>query len=91
MVAVGSMVTRTMTVKGRTPPIYVLTAASALQILGIGLLYSVADSLDLPSQFYGFEVLAGLGVGLSLTTLTNVAAYVTERRFIGIHNPAPLS
>ena len=82
-VALGSIATRVLTAKKRLPPIYVLVVSTALQIMGIGLLYSVVGSPSTPPSMYGYEVLAGLGVGLSLTTLLNVARFVVERRHLG--------
>ena len=82
-VALGSIVTRNFTAKKRVPPIYVLAVSTGLQIIGIGLLYSVVGSPGTPPSMYGYEVLAGLGVGLSLTTLLNVARFVVERKYLG--------
>ncbi|MCJ1333216.1 hypothetical protein MMC10_009910 [Thelotrema lepadinum] len=83
-VALGSIATRVLTAKKRLPPIYVLVVSTALQIMGIGLLYSVVGSPSTPPSMYGYEVLAGLGVGLSLTTLLNVARFVVERRHLAV-------
>ena len=82
-IALGLALTGALTSKGRVPPIFVLIAATALQILGIGLLYSVPVTVDVPIRLYGFEILAGLGVGLSLTTLLNVVPFIVERRVLG--------
>ena len=88
MVAFGSAITRSLTVKGRVPPIFVLAFATALQILGMGLLYSTSRDLSTPNKVYGFEILAGFGVGLTLVTLLNVARFCVERKYLG--TPPPL-
>lgn len=85
-VAVGSAITGGLTAKGRMPPIYVLIAATILQILGTGLLYSIPVERYIPNSFYGYEVLAGIGVGLGLTTLLGIAPFIVEKRLLGIHS-----
>lgn len=83
-IAVGSAITGGLTAKGRIPPIYVLIMATALQILGTGLLYSIPVKPHIPASFYGYQVLAGMGVGLGLTTLLNIAPFIVEKQLLGI-------
>lgn len=82
-VAVGSAITGGLTAKGRIPPIYVLITATVLQILGTGLLYSIPVTAHMPASFYGYEVLAGMGVGLGLTTLLSITPFIVEKRLLG--------
>lgn len=86
-VALGSALTGGLTARGRLPPIVVLAVGSVLQILGMGLLFSVPVTTDLPARIYGYQVLAGLGIGLSLTTLLNLAPYLVEKRVLGMYFP----
>ncbi|TGO18279.1 hypothetical protein BTUL_0011g00850 [Botrytis tulipae] len=83
-VAVGSAITGGLTAKGRIPPIYVLIAATVLQILGTGLLYSIPVTAHMPASFYGYEVLAGMGVGLGLTTLLSITPFIVEKRLLAV-------
>ncbi|TGO54125.1 hypothetical protein BCON_0112g00210 [Botryotinia convoluta] len=83
-VAVGSAITGGLTAKGRIPPIYVLITATVLQILGTGLLYSIPVTAHMPASFYGYEVLAGMGVGLGLTTLLNITPFIVEKRLLAV-------
>ncbi|KAF7899502.1 hypothetical protein EAF00_003838 [Botryotinia globosa] len=83
-VAVGSAITGGLTAKGRIPPIHVLTAATVLQILGTGLLYSIPVTAHMPASFYGYEVLAGMGVGLGLTTLLSITPFIVEKRLLAV-------
>jgi hypothetical protein len=82
-IALGSAVTGGLTARGRVPPILVLSVATALQLLGMGLLYSIPVGTGVPAGLYGYQVLAGLGVGLSLTTLLNIVPFVVEKRVLG--------
>jgi hypothetical protein len=79
-IALGSAVTGGLTARGRVPPIMLLFVATALQLLGMGLLYSIPAGTDVPARLYGYQVLAGLGVGLSLTTLLNIVPFVVEEK-----------
>lgn len=82
-IALGSAITGGLTVGGRLPPIVVLAVGSILQIVGMGLLYSVGVNADLPGRIYGYQVLVGLGSGLSLTTVLNIAPFIVNRRVLG--------
>ncbi|KAJ5248561.1 hypothetical protein N7468_000012 [Penicillium chermesinum] len=77
-IAFGSGLTGGLTARGRIPPIVVLLVATTLQVLGIGLLYSVPVNAHLPARIYGYQILAGLGTGLSLTTLLNIVPFLVE-------------
>ncbi|TGO28679.1 hypothetical protein BPAE_0024g00240 [Botrytis paeoniae] len=83
-VAVGSAIMGVLTAKGRIPPIYVLITATVLQILGTGLLYSIPVTAHMPASFYGYEVLAGMGVGLGLTTLLSITPFIVEKRLLAV-------
>ncbi|TGO77538.1 hypothetical protein BELL_0102g00100 [Botrytis elliptica] len=83
-VAVGSAITGGLTAKGRIPPICVLITATILQILGTGLLYSIPVTAHMPASFYGYEVLAGMGVGLGLTTLLSITPFIVEKRLLAV-------
>ncbi|KAE8372688.1 major facilitator superfamily domain-containing protein [Aspergillus bertholletiae] len=83
-IAFGSALTGGLTARGRVPPIMVLLVATMLQILGMGLLYSVPVTADLPARIYGYQILAGLGTGLSLTTLLNIVPFVVKRRVLAV-------
>ncbi|RAK99185.1 MFS general substrate transporter [Aspergillus ibericus CBS 121593] len=80
-IAFGSGLTGGLTARGRVPPFMVFLAAAILQVLGVGLLYSVHPSTTLSARLYGYQVLSGLGIGLSLTT-----AIMTMPSVVGKHN-----
>ncbi|CAI7613619.1 unnamed protein product [Penicillium manginii] len=83
-IAFGSALTGGLTARGRVPPIVLLFTATVLQILGIGLLYSVPVNASIPARVYGYQTLAGLGTGLSLTTLLNIVPFIVERRVLAV-------
>jgi hypothetical protein len=82
-IGLGAAVTSKLTAHGRVPPIVVLFVATVLQVLGMGLLYSIPIGTGVPAKLYGFQVLVGFGVGLSLTTLLNAMPFVVEKGDIG--------
>ena len=83
-IALGSAITGGLTVRGRVPLIFVLAVGSILQILGMGLLYSVHANSSLPASIYGYQILVGLGSGLSLTTLLDIVPFIVDRRVLGM-------
>ncbi|PYI08190.1 MFS general substrate transporter [Aspergillus sclerotiicarbonarius CBS 121057] len=83
-IAFGSGLTGVLTARGRVPPFLVFLAAAALQVLGVGLLYSVHPSTALPARLYGYQILSGLGVGLSLTTALMVMPSIVEKRNLSL-------
>ncbi|KAL4922920.1 MFS general substrate transporter [Aspergillus aurantiobrunneus] len=83
-IALASALAGGLTASGHVPPFIVFLASSALQVLGVGLLYSVHPSGDLGPSVYGYELLAGMGVGLNLTTATLVVPSLVERRSLSL-------
>ncbi|THC97904.1 hypothetical protein EYZ11_002602 [Aspergillus tanneri] len=83
-IALGSALTGGLTARGRVPPIFVLCTATILQLLGVGLLYSIPVDTNLPAKLYGYQVLAGLGVGLSLTTLLNIVPFIVDKSVLSV-------
>ncbi|KAI9375344.1 hypothetical protein BJX61DRAFT_494426 [Aspergillus egyptiacus] len=66
-IAIGSSLSGVLA-RGRVVPILVFLAAAILQVLGTGLLYSIRPDTSIPARLFGFLLLAGLGVGLSMNT-----------------------
>lgn len=77
----AGIISGVLTEKKKVPPIFTLLVASLLQILGLALMttISVTDK-NFPTAHYGYEVLMGLGFGLSLSTLIMSVPLVSEQR-----------
>jgi MFS family permease len=57
---------------------YTLTVGSCLITIGTGLLSTISDGSKVDPKIYGFEVLVGLGFGLSVSTSSILAAIQCE-------------
>ena len=69
--------------KPKAPPIHVTFVGSAIQLVGFVLLSRAPESAELPSSFYGFEAIAGFGLGITYATVTILAPFVAEKRDLG--------
>jgi hypothetical protein len=49
---------------------WTLLVATSFQLLGTGLLSTSPDSLKIPVKQYGFQVILGIGMGMSFSTIT---------------------
>jgi hypothetical protein len=71
------------------PPVYIIILGSVTQVIGIGLTCSLpTNTLTFPSQQYGFDVIMGIGFGLTLSTLLTLAqlvAHEDDRRQFSPH------
>ena len=56
-----------------------LMIASSLILIGCGLLSTVSDGFDIEPGLYGFQVVFGVGLGMTFTTVTIIAS--TESKF----------
>lgn len=81
--AVGTMVASGVAGKLKVPPIFLIIFGACLQIVGFALLGTLPLSLELPSQMYGFEVLAAFGSGMSYIMTYLLIPYTAESRDTG--------
>lgn len=77
-IALAAGTTGALTARGRVPVFLVFCASAVLQVLGVGLLYSVAANTELGGKVYGYQVLAGTGVGLTLTAAILIAPSLVD-------------
>ena len=61
--------------KAKVPPIYLQFVGAGLQVIGIALM-SRDDGTSLSAASYGYEVIAGLGVGISIISTTIIAPFL---------------
>ena len=57
-----------------------LMAAACLMTLGTGLLSTLRDTVEVEPKIYGFQVFVGLGLGLTVSTVSMLAAIQSEIR-----------
>ncbi|KAM0163278.1 hypothetical protein ACHAQE_003392 [Botrytis cinerea] len=72
----GSIITGT----GRIPPIYIMWFYSIVTAIGLGLLTTLPTSVEITSTLYGFEFLAGFGLGGTFSIPMLIIPWVIEAR-----------
>lgn len=66
--------------KFKVPPIYLVIFASILQVIGFVLLSTVPASAKLVPAQYGYEVIAGFGCGINVSTLILMTPFSVQKR-----------
>ncbi|KAH9892320.1 putative multidrug resistance protein fnx1 [Xylariomycetidae sp. FL2044] len=66
--------------KRKVPIMYILIVGSIFQVIGLALLGTLPLTKDVPSRFYGFEILAGWGCGLNYSLLLIAIPIVNSKR-----------
>ena len=81
----GSVTSGYLVQKVKVPPIYVFLAAAILQTVGLALMGTL-NVLDphVPSAQYGYQVILGLGIGLTLSSLLIGAPTVIKDKDTGM-------
>ena len=74
----GSAIASILAKKG--PAVYVVILSGILQTIGFALLASVPVSTTVPARVYGFQVIAGFGCGINISTLILLVPFVVEYR-----------
>jgi hypothetical protein len=64
--------------KRQIPPVYFCLAGTVLQIVGMSLMATAPTSTHVFGGFYGYQVVAGFGVGLNLILLTLMIPLAVE-------------
>ena len=71
----GSMIS-----KRKVPPIYLIIAGSCLQVVGFALLSTAPTTMHISRAQYGYQAVAGTGVGINIITLILIAPFCVEKR-----------
>ncbi|KAE8382490.1 major facilitator superfamily domain-containing protein [Aspergillus bertholletiae] len=66
--------------RGRIPFVYLILFGSVLHTVGMALLSVLPQSDSFPSAGYGYEVIAGAGVGITIGICVLAVPYVVETR-----------
>ncbi|KAF2972342.1 hypothetical protein GQX73_g1251 [Xylaria multiplex] len=80
VIPVGSIFASILGGKHKVPPVYLLIFGSVLQVLGFALIATLPSTLEIPSQIYGFQVLAGFGCGINFSLLFIIIPLINEKR-----------
>jgi drug/metabolite transporter (DMT)-like permease len=67
----------------RLPPVYLVLFGAMLQLSGLALFAALTNSPDPGKKQYGFQALAGLGLGMAFGTLVVMIPFAVEDRDIG--------
>lgn len=81
--SLGALAANIIGAKGRVPPIYLLFFGALLQVLGLALLSTLPTAGVFPAEGYGYETLAGAGVGVTFGILILATPFVAEARDLG--------
>ncbi|KAF2464555.1 MFS multidrug transporter-like protein [Lindgomyces ingoldianus] len=76
----GSALSPAICKKCKVPPVYLCFVGSALQIIGFALLSTLPDSSTTFHGQYGYQFVAGVGVGINLACLVVMAPFTVEER-----------
>ncbi|MCJ1349663.1 hypothetical protein MMC31_007904 [Peltigera leucophlebia] len=82
--ALGAVFANVIGSKRRIAVIYILFLGALLQLLGLVLLSTLPATRDLPGKAYGFETLAGVGVGVTFAILVLATPYVASPRDLAV-------
>jgi hypothetical protein len=76
---IGSLVSNIIFTRRRAP-LLLLCAGASLQLLGLVLLATLPVTISVPASQYGFEAIAGFGVGITFGTLVIITPSSVEPR-----------
>lgn len=69
-----------VSLNARRPAMCVVLLSSVLQTIGFALPASVPVSTSIPARVYGFQVIAGFGCGINISTLLLLVPLVIDYR-----------
>jgi hypothetical protein len=90
MAPIGSAVASTVGGKLKVPVLYIVLLSGVLQTLGFGLLASMPTSANIPARIYGFQVIAGFGYGIKISTFLLMVPFVVKSRDKGRISSSPV-
>ena len=82
MSPVGSAVAAAL-MKRKISPLLILVAGGVFQTIGISLLSTLGSSKHISPSQYGYQILAGIGVGLNIATVTLMTPPLIDKRDLG--------
>ncbi|EMR65128.1 putative efflux pump antibiotic resistance protein [Eutypa lata UCREL1] len=79
-VPIGTVASANIAGKLQVPAVYIIIAGAVLQVVGFALLGTLEASTQIPPAVYGYQVIAGLGCGISFQTLFLAIPFIAEKR-----------
>lgn len=76
----GSAFSSVIAGKLRVPVLYLVVFAGILQTMGFALLASLPETSHIEPRGYGFQILAGFGCGINISTLLLIVPFVVGGR-----------
>lgn len=76
----GSAMAPVLAKKAKIPPLYIFLVGSSLQLVGFSLLTTIPGSRSIYMAQYGYQFVAGFGVGINLACLIVMAPFTVEER-----------
>ncbi|KAK8134590.1 hypothetical protein PG984_006602, partial [Apiospora sp. TS-2023a] len=76
----GTILSANVAKRSRVPVMYTVMVGALLQVVGYALLATGGSYVDIPPAVYGYQVIAGLGCGVSFQTLILNIPHVAEKR-----------
>lgn len=77
---VGSGISAAIAGKAKVPPIYLMLVGAVIQIIGFALLSTGATGTSPSNAQYGYQAIAGFGVGMNLSNLILMTPFAVEKR-----------
>lgn len=84
---VGAFVAGILTQRLKLPHLWVLIGSAPLQIIGLALLGTLNSKFPIQAATYGYEVILGLGFGVTLGTCIMMIPLVVSKRDMGMLSP----
>lgn len=77
---IGTGVCAAIAGRAKIPPIYLIPLGAMIQILGFALLSTAPTGTSPSNAQYGYQVIAGFGVGMNLSCLVVMTPFSVEKR-----------
>ena len=81
--ALGALLANLISSTRKVAVAYILLCGALLQLLGLVLLLTLPTTREFPAKGFGFEALAGMGVGVSFGILVLATPFVANPKDLG--------
>jgi hypothetical protein len=83
LAAFGGVLVNMVAEKARIPPIYLILIGSIIELIGLVLLSTLPGDGAFTSHIYGYQALAGFGIGFAVSILSPLIPHLVEPRDLG--------